>query len=79
MLLLNDYPYTLTRSLLNSSKRWWQCSSRKQHNCIASAVTVDDHIIKTMNEHNHKPEEYFLDNEYYYTCDEKAVRIIIQP
>ena len=53
--------YKAKNSKSDSKKIFWRCH-RKRHQkyfCSARATTVGFHIVKYLNEHDHKPEKIF--------------------
>ena len=54
MLDSRDFMYTMER--VNDKRTVWRCRSKSQFSCKARATTIDNQIIKFINDHNHDPE-----------------------
>lgn len=54
MLKLSGFTFRVHKMNRNKSTRWW-CSRYMATGCKAYVVTIDDEIVKSVNEHCHPP------------------------
>lgn len=45
--------YTFCKKFISTNKTRWVCSTHNYKKCRASAITVDDVVVKINNHHNH--------------------------